>query len=338
MKASIYGTGRIGTEVMSALLTGRVSENIINNEASEVILYSPTNYKRVEGAYKDLEDACSLLGLISEWNFKPTGDVSDIRGSDIVFFCAGKSPTKEEYQQAEARGIDDRMFQASKNIEILNDFCKNIQSFCPKAVIFIVTNPVDAMTDLARQKLPNNQIYGLGCVLDTARFKRTIKELLAVKGYNVAIRDITAFVLGHHCATMFVHQKSLNIRHADPKLLDDELLAQALEKTRGRGLEITRTNEEAATKRNNNGAYIAPAMMVARVLIAFNTKTDMILPLNRRIEEKDGVGMVGKSAQLLSVINAGKVIPYYLEFSEDDLSALRHSVKIYEESKKAFFS
>ena len=49
-----------------------------------------------------------------------------------------------------------------------------------EAIIFVVSNPVDILTQLAaaKLKLPWTQVIGLGTQLDTARFRSLIAEAL----------------------------------------------------------------------------------------------------------------------------------------------------------------
>ena len=330
-KITIYGAGRIGVTVMSNILFTDFSGN------AEVIMYSPRNHKRVEGAYMDLSDAQALMEHNSGWNFVATNSTKDIKDSTVVFLCAGDSPTPEEYAEGAKNGIDDRMVQAKKNISILKQFCKDVRDYAPKALVFIVSNPVDMMTEMARIELPKHNVYGLGCYLDSARYRREIYKLLADNGWNGLYKDIQAWVLGHHCGTMFLHEKSFDCARFEGDL--SELKAKALERTRNRGLEITLVNKSAATPQLNNGAYFAPALMVAQIIKAIVHKEELELPLNRTIDKEDNLdGLVGYQAQLMGLIKDGKVYPQRLEFSENDVRNLKYSIDTYEESKKLFFS
>ena len=336
-KITIYGSGQIGLAAMSNILFTKTQGQ------AEVIMYSPRNSKRVEGAYMDLCDANSLNGYKSGWEFKATGDVSDIKDSDIVFLCAGDSPTPEEYEQGWKNGVDDRMLQAQKNISILKSFCNDVRKYAPNAYVFVVSNPVDMMTEMARQELPDHKVYGMGCYLDTARFKREFFDVLKNDGWQGKYEDIyQAWIIGHHCGTMFLHEESLNFQGKDSYFKEElrTLIDKALTRTRNRGLEITKVNEQAATKKLNNGAYYAPALMVVKVMTAFvNQDEDLMLPLNRYIEEGDGVEeLIGYQAQLLCSIKDGSVQPHFVKIEGLDADNLNASVKTYEQSKQTFFS
>jgi len=329
-KILIYGAGQLGVHAMSYILNNR------SKGKAEVIMYSPHNYKRVEGAIEDLKDACAISGYVSNWKFKATDNVSDFKDCSIAFFCAGASFTCQEYENAQKQGIDDRMFQATKNIEILKEFCGMVKKYCPQAKIFIVTNPVDMMTEFARKELLNDNIYGLGCYLDSARFRRELFEELANNNYNIDFTTLQAWVLGHHCATMFLCSKSLlfdgieNIENIKLK----QMILNALDRTRKRGLTITNINASAKTKKLNNGAYFAPAVMIADVMLSFVNNETLILPVNRKIYDDDMVGLSDFQAQMLVKIENGNIFPVFIPFSDEDIKSLEISVQTYQINKK----
>ncbi len=67
------------------------------------------------------------------------------------------------------------------------------------AHVFVVSNPVDILTQLAVQRLglPPAQVYGLGTMLDTSRFSSFIAEEL-----SLAPTQVRALILGEHGDSM----------------------------------------------------------------------------------------------------------------------------------------
>jgi malate dehydrogenase len=67
------------------------------------------------------------------------------------------------------------------------------------AILILVTNPLDAMVQLAwkRSGLPPERVIGMAGVLDSARFRTFIAREL-----QVSVENVTAFVLGGHGDTM----------------------------------------------------------------------------------------------------------------------------------------
>ena len=325
-KIFIYGSGQLGINAAAYLLASR------KQGIAEVVLFSPHNFKRVEGAIADLSDTQAMIGQTPGWHFKASGNVADMAESDFIFFCAGKFPKPEEYVEAAKKGIDDRLLQAIQNIDLLKDFCNNVRQLSPKAKVFIITNPVDLMTDIARENLPNQEVYGLGCYLDTARFKRELKELLEERGITVDIAAISTVILGHHCGSMFLHRGSLYFPGIDKCQNLEDILQTALAKTRSRGLTITNINAAAADKKINNGAYFAPAVMIADVMSACAGDTALELPLNRLIADGE---FSGRSAQLLAKIEAGRITPIRLDFTDEEKRLLEASIVGQTKSRKA---
>lgn len=325
-KIVIYGAGQIGTCVMAQLMTADSTAD------AEVVMYSPHNHSRVAGAELDLEDACALQGRSSSWHFKATDDVADLSGADVVVVSAGGCPTPEDYKRAAEQGIDDRLVQAMFNIDIMKQFAKDMKN-SPKATIFVLSNPVDVLCNVVRNLLPKHQVYGLGCWLDTARFKRELWELLKENGNpNLQLSDVKATIIGHHNGTMFVHEPSVEVQNLKTVSLSEmqKMVEQALDKTKGRGLFITNTNAQATTKKLNNGSYWAPAMMVSSLLRAF-VKGEATMPLNRQILSEESKELAGSCAQLLCRVGCGTVVPVPMKLTQRDVANLKNCLTEYSE-------
>ena len=85
------------------------------------------------------------------------------------------------------------------NAKIITSIAKKIKKFCPKAFVIVITNPLDVMVWLMREKsgLPHNKVVGMAGVLDSSRMRYFL-----AKEFNVSVEDVTAFVLGGHGDTM----------------------------------------------------------------------------------------------------------------------------------------
>ena len=91
---------------------------------------------------------------------------------------------------------DDLLF---KNAEIVGSVVEQVARRSPNAILVLVTNPLDAMVQLAWKKsgFPPERVIGMAGVLDSARFRTFIAREL-----NVSVENVTAFVLGGHGDTM----------------------------------------------------------------------------------------------------------------------------------------
>ena len=118
-----------------------------------------------------------------------TGDYSAIAGSDVVIITAG-------FPRMPGMSRDDLV---SKNAGVIAQVAEGVKTHCPNAFVIVITNPLDAMVWVFREKsgLPANKVVGMAGVLDSSRFR-----LFLAQEFNVSVEDVTAFVLGGHGDTM----------------------------------------------------------------------------------------------------------------------------------------
>ncbi|MBR0660037.1 malate dehydrogenase [Neoroseomonas oryzicola] len=118
-----------------------------------------------------------------------SGDYSAIAGSDVVIITAG-------FPRMPGMSRDDLV---SKNAGVIAQVAEGVKTHCPNAFVIVITNPLDAMVWVFREKsgLPANKVVGMAGVLDSSRFR-----LFLAQEFNVSVEDVTAFVLGGHGDTM----------------------------------------------------------------------------------------------------------------------------------------
>ena len=85
------------------------------------------------------------------------------------------------------------------NYEIVKSVTEQIAKYSPNTILIVVTNPLDAMVQMALKVsgFPKNRVIGMAGVLDSARLRTFIAMEL-----NVSVENIHAFVLGGHGDTM----------------------------------------------------------------------------------------------------------------------------------------
>jgi malate dehydrogenase len=120
---------------------------------------------------------------------KGTSDFSEMQGSEIVIITAG---------EARKPGMT-RIDLANKNAKIVKSIVKEVVKYAPECKLMIVTNPVDIMTYVAYKEsgFERNQVFGMGNILDTLRFRSYIALEL-----NVSREDVRALVIGEHGDSM----------------------------------------------------------------------------------------------------------------------------------------
>jgi len=113
------------------------------------------------------------------------GKIESCTDCDVIIITAG---TKQNPGQ-------NRHDLINKNIEIFKSFVPQLKQYSPKAVLIVVSNPVDVMTYITWKLsgLPPSQVLGSGTLLDTYRFKCMLGDRIKVNP-----RDIAAFIIGEH--------------------------------------------------------------------------------------------------------------------------------------------
>jgi malate dehydrogenase len=116
-------------------------------------------------------------------------DYAAIAGSDVVIVTAG-------FPRTPGMSRDDLI---GKNAGVIAQVADGIRTHCPSAFVIVITNPLDAMVWVMREKsgLPAERVVGMAGVLDSSRFR-----LFLAQEFNVSVEDVTAFVLGGHGDTM----------------------------------------------------------------------------------------------------------------------------------------
>ncbi len=116
-------------------------------------------------------------------------DYAAIKDADVVIVTAG-------FPRTPGMSRDDLI---GKNAGVIAEVAQGIKTHCPKAFVIVITNPLDAMVWVMKEKsgLPANRVVGMAGILDSSRFR-----LFLAQEFKVSVEDVTAFVLGGHGDTM----------------------------------------------------------------------------------------------------------------------------------------
>ena len=207
------------------------------------------------------------------------------------------------------------------NAGIVSGVVRQAAAASPQAVLIIVSNPLDAMAQvaLAVSGFPRRRVIGMAGVLDTARFRTFIAQEL-----GASVRDVQAYVLGGHGDTM-VPLTELTTVAGRPvaELIAPERLEQIVQRTRDGGAEIV-------SLLKTGSAYYAPGAAVVQMIDAILLDTRQILPCSVHLHGEYGVTGVfsGVPARLGS---GGLVEVVEMDLSGDDQAALHRSAAAVEE-------
>src|SRR5438094_1996894 len=179
MKITIIGGGgRVGSCAAFALqCAGLVTE----------IQILDANKDMADGEALDLLHGSAFAGDQRIY----AGDYARAADSDIFLITAGLRRKPDE----------SRLDLINRNVTLFVQILNTIKSagLRKEAHVFVVSNPVDILTQLAGQRLglPWQQVYGLGTMLDTSRFSSFIADEL-----RLAPTQVKALILGEHGDSM----------------------------------------------------------------------------------------------------------------------------------------
>ncbi len=157
----------------------------------------------------------------------------------------------------------------AKNTEIVSEVVRQIVSRSPETILIVVTNPLDAMCEVARRVsgFPRERVIGMAGVLDAARMRWFIAEKL-----NVTVEDVDAFVLGGHGDTMVPLPRYATVNGVPlPQLLDAATIEQINDRTKNGGIEIVNYYKTGS-------AYYAPGASSYEMVAAILKDKKKILP------------------------------------------------------------
>jgi L-lactate dehydrogenase len=173
-KGVIIGAGQVGMACAYSML--------IQNTVDELILID-VNQQKLEGEVMDLLHGLPFVEPISIRAGKlADGSVDD---ADLVIITAG----------AKQQPGETRLQLVQRNAEIFKQLIPEVVTHCPKAVLLIVSNPVDIMTYVSWKLsgFPSSRVLGSGTVLDTARFRYILADQLQLDP-----RSLHAYIIGEH--------------------------------------------------------------------------------------------------------------------------------------------
>ncbi|GHU60477.1 malate dehydrogenase [Bacteroidia bacterium] len=249
MKVTVVGAGNVG-----ATCAQYIAEKDIVNEL--VLL--------------DIKEGVSEGKSLDLWQTAPvvfydtrikgvTNDYAATAGSDVVVITSGL-PRKPGMSR------DDLI---STNAGIVKAVTENIIKHSPKAILIIVSNPLDVMCYCAylTAKVDSSRVFGMAGVLDTARYKAFLAEEL-----NVSPKDIQALLMGGHGDTMVPLPRYTTIAGIPvTELVSKEKLDAIIERTKVGGGELV--------KLMGTSAWYAPGASAAQMVEAIIRNSKRVFPV-----------------------------------------------------------
>jgi len=215
-KISIIGAGNVGREVASWCAV---------KELGDIVLWNRSKNRAIGNAL-DLMESAPLVGF--DVSITGTGDLKKTRKSDVIVVTSGL-PRKPGMTREELVGV---------NAKIMVPLVKKLAKLSPKAILVIVTNPLDAMTYAAYKasKFPKKRVIGMAGILDSSRFCSFIAQELKVSN-----KDVSALVLGSHGEAMVPLPRHATVNGIPlTELLGKRKIEKLIKHTKQAGAEIVK--------------------------------------------------------------------------------------------------
>jgi malate dehydrogenase len=291
-KVTVVGAGNVGATT---------AQRIVEKELADVALVDILEGVPQGKALDIMESA-----PVERFDARLTGsNVYDgTAGSDVVVITAGV-PRKPGMSR------DDLV---ATNEGIVADVVRKVLPGSPDAILIVVSNPLDAMCEVARRvsKLPRERVFGMAGVLDSARMRWFIADSL-----GVSVENTHAFVLGGHGDTMVPLPRFSTVAGIPiPELLPKEKIDAIVKRTRDGGAEIVNLLKTSA--------WYAPASSVVEMVDAVLKDKKKVLPCAAYLQGEYGMRDVYLGVPVkLGARGVEQVIEIAL--SDDERAALSRS-------------
>jgi malate dehydrogenase len=257
-KITVVGAGNVGATV---------AQYVVEKDLGDVVLVDVIE-GIPQGKALDLAQAgpvhgydCALVG---------SNGYDETENSDIVVITAGLA-------RKPGMTRDDLLF---KNAEIVGSVVDEVARRSRNAILILVTNPLDAMVQLAwkRSGFPAQRVIGMAGILDSSRFRTFIAREL-----NVSVENVTAFVLGGHGDTMVPLPRYSTVAGIPiTDLLPADRIAALVTRTANGGAEIVNFLKSGS-------AYYAPGASAVEMVEAILKDKKKILPCAAYLDGQYGV-------------------------------------------------
>ncbi len=268
-KISVIGAGFVGSTLV---------QRLAERDYADVVMFDIVP-NMPQGKALDLLEAGPVLGYDSL--VTGTNDYADTADSDIVVITSG-------FPRKPGMSRDDLV---KKNQEIVGQVTEQVVKYSPNCIIIVVTNPLDAMAQLALKVsgFPRERVIGMAGVLDTARFRTFIAQEV-----GASVRDVQAYVLGGHGDTMVPLSRLCTVAGLPiADLIPAERIEQIVQRTRDGGAEIVKLL-------GTGSAYFAPSASVLQMIDSILLDKKMIMPCTVYLQGEYGINglFIGVPAKL----------------------------------------
>jgi malate dehydrogenase len=259
-KVTVVGAGNVG-----ATLAQRLAETDL---CDVVMVDIPAMGDMPAGKALDIMESGPVYGYDSHVTGATSYEPS--ASSDVVVITAG-IPRKPGMSR------DDLL---NTNAGIVRGVTEQVVRFSPNCILIVVSNPLDAMCQVALKasKFPKKRVLGMAGVLDSARMRTFIAQAL-----EVSVHNVHAMVLGGHGDTMVPLPRFSTVAGIPiTELLSKEKIEAINQRTRDGGAEIVKLLKTGS-------AYYAPSASVVEMVEAILLDKKTVVPAAAYLEGEYGI-------------------------------------------------
>ena len=303
-KITVVGAGNVGATTAQRLAEKELARQVVMVDVAEGI---------PQGKGLDQWESAPIEGF--DTRVIGTNNYAETEQSDIVVITAGIA-------RKPGMSRDDLL---NTNAGIVKQVSEQIKKSSPKAILIIVSNPLDVMSYVAMQVtgFPRERVLGMAGVLDTARYRSFLAEAA-----DVSVRDIQAMVLGGHGDTMVPLISYTSVSGIPiTQLISKEKLDSIVARTRTGGGEIVKHLKTGS-------AYYAPSSAAVQMCEAIAKDQKRILPCAAWLQGEYGLRdlFLGVPCKLG---RSGLEKIYEVELTEEERKALEASAEAVREPMRA---
>jgi len=257
-KITVVGAGFVGSTLV---------QRLAERDYADVVMFDIVP-NMPQGKALDMLEAGPVLGFDSQ--ITGTNSYEDTVGSDIVVITSG-------FPRKPGMSRDDLV---KKNQEIVSQVTEQVVTYSPDSIIIVVTNPLDAMAQLAHKVsgFPRERVIGMAGVLDTARFRTFIAQEV-----GASVKDVQAYVLGGHGDTMVPLSRLCTVAGIPiAQLISAERIEEIVQRTRDGGAEIVKLL-------GTGSAYFAPSASILQMIDSIILDKKMIMPCAAYLQGEYGI-------------------------------------------------
>jgi malate dehydrogenase len=303
-KITVVGAGNVGATTAQRVAEKELARTVVMVDVAEGI---------PQGKGLDQWQSAPIEGYDSR--IIGSNGYDESKDSDIVIITAGIA-------RKPGMSRDDLL---NTNAGIVKSVAEQVKATSPKAIIIVVSNPLDVMCYVAMKAsgFPRERVIGMAGVLDTARYRAFLATEL-----DCSVRDIQAMVLGGHGDTMVPLISYTSVSGIPiTQLMDKAKLDAIVDRTRNGGAEIVKHLKTGS-------AYYAPSSGAVQMAEAIVNDQRRILPCAAWLQGEYGMKdlFLGVPCKL-GKGGLQKVIE--VELTKDERAALEKSAEAVREPMRA---